>query len=80
VTSRTDIPTPREDCSTSTGNSRALSRYLPLAIAVFGVAHAREPNTISGLKNPESAAVGQDGKTLLVPDVKGGTLTWFPIR
>jgi hypothetical protein len=21
-----------------------------------------------------------DGKTLLVPDMKGGTLTWFPVR
>jgi gluconolactonase len=46
----------------STGISRALLRSLPLAIALFGVAHAGEPKTIKGLKNPESAAVGPDGK------------------
>jgi gluconolactonase len=46
----------------STGISRALLRSLPLAIALFGVAQAGEPKTIKGLKNPESAAVGPDGK------------------
>jgi hypothetical protein len=46
----------------STGISRALLRSLPLAIALFGVARAGEPKTIAGLKNPESAAVGPDGK------------------
>ncbi len=45
-----------------TGISRALLRSLPLAITLFGVARAGEPRTITGLKNPESAAVGPDGK------------------
>jgi gluconolactonase len=49
----------------STGNSRALLRSLPLAIALFGVAQAGEPKTIKGLKNPESAAVGPDGKVFV---------------
>ena len=47
--------------------SRAISRSLlstfPLAIALLGgAALADEPKTVSGLKNPESAAVGADGK------------------
>ena len=46
----------------STGILRAMLRSLPLAIALFGVAQAGEPKTIKGLKNPESAAVGPDGK------------------
>ena len=46
----------------STGISRALLRSLPLAIALSGVARAGEPRTITGLTNPESAAVGPDGK------------------
>jgi hypothetical protein len=25
-------------------------------------------------------ALMPDGKTLLVPDMKAGTLTWFPVR
>ena len=44
---------------------RALLRSLPLAIALFGVAQAGEPKTIKGLKNPESAAVGPDGKVFV---------------
>ena len=46
----------------STGISKALLRSLPLAVALFGVARAAGPKTITGLKNPESAAVGPDGK------------------
>jgi gluconolactonase len=43
-------------------NLKKLLRILPFAIALFGAARAGEPTTISGLKNPESAAVGPDGK------------------
>jgi gluconolactonase len=46
----------------STTISRTLLRSLPLSVALFGVAQAGEPKTIRGLKNPESAAVGPDGK------------------
>jgi gluconolactonase len=46
----------------STTISRTLLRSLPLSVALFGVAQAGEPKTIRGLKNPESAAVGSDGK------------------
>ena len=46
----------------STRISRAFLRSLPLAIALSGAARGGEPRTIAGLKNPESAAVGRDGK------------------
>jgi hypothetical protein len=46
----------------STDISRTLLRSLPFAIALLGVADAGEPKTVTGLKNPESAAVGPDGK------------------
>ena len=46
----------------STGISRALLHSLPLAIALLCVAQTGEPTTIKGLKSPESAAVGPDGK------------------
>ena len=35
---------------------------VPIALALLvGAAHAEGPRTVSGLKNPESAAVGADG-------------------
>jgi gluconolactonase len=46
----------------STTISRTLLRSLSLSIALFGLAQAGEPKTIRGLKNPESAAVGPDGR------------------
>jgi hypothetical protein len=36
----------------STGISRALLRSLSLAITLFGVAQAGEPNTIKGAQEP----------------------------
>jgi gluconolactonase len=43
--------------------SGSLRSTFPLAIALLSsAAHAEGPRTVSGLKNPESAAVGQDGK------------------
>jgi gluconolactonase len=46
-----------------TNRSLGLAFALPLAVALFGIgADAEGPRTVSGLKNPESAAVGPDGK------------------
>jgi gluconolactonase len=48
-------------------HSRIIARFLRFAslatVALLGgAAHAEGPKTVSGLKNPESAAVGADGK------------------
>ena len=45
-----------------TGIASKVTPFLALAIALSGSAQAGEPRTVSGLKNPESAAVGPDGK------------------
>ena len=41
---------------------RKMAQFLATVIALSGSAHAGEPRTISGLKNPESAAVGRNGE------------------
>ena len=44
-------------------------------------AAANEPPKLLSDKFQSAAAISlmPDGRTLLVPDMKGGTLTWFPI-
>ena len=42
---------------------------------------SQPPRLLSDMfQSAADIALMPDGKTLLVPDMKAGTLTWFPVR